>query len=97
EAMKLDGSDFGKFEKGKYKKPTIKDLLGEAPVKKAPQNEFELIEAGLNMRKKMADICKSVAARLGKSVDAEGLAILERQIETLSALFQEYKEMDVPL
>ena len=89
EALKLDEANFPKFEKGKYKNPTIKDLLGEDPVKKVPQNEFELIQAGLTMRKKMADLCKSIAGRLGKSVDAEGLRTLERQIEQLSTLFQE--------
>lgn len=86
-----------KFEKGKYKKPSLEDLFGETMKKKEPKSEIERIEAGLTLRKKMADLCKAMSNRLGKSLDQEALDAMEKQIRQLGEMFEEYKELDVPL
>lgn len=87
-----------KFEKGKFKPKGIEDLFGEKIEKKAaPKSEIERIEAGLQLRKKMADLCRSMATRLGKSLDAEGMHLMETQIKQLGEMFEDYKELDIPL
>lgn len=89
-------SDFIQFKKGEFKTKSLEDLLGKEPAK-AAKNEYERIEEGLNLRRKMADVCKAIARRLEKHAEARDIRALEAQIRQLNAMFEQLKDMDIPL
>jgi hypothetical protein len=89
-------SDFFTFKKGEYKTKSLEELLGKAP-EKADKNDYELIEEGLNHRRKMAELCDAMARRLRKHAEARDLAALEGQISKLNDMFARLKELDIPL
>lgn len=88
--------DFLKFKKGQYKTPSLQDLLGKVE-EKVDKNEYELIEEGLSQRRKMAELCKSIARRLEKHAEARDLQALDGQIRQLNTMFEHLKKMDIPL
>lgn len=88
--------DFLKFKKGEFKAKSLEELLGKTPEKET-KNEYELIEEGLNLRRKMADLCKAIARRLEKHAEARDLRALEAQIGELNEMFAQLKHMEIPL
>ncbi|HEY9898387.1 MAG TPA: hypothetical protein V6D00_04330 [Pantanalinema sp.] len=91
-----ESRDFLKFKKGEFKAKSLEELLGKPPEKQT-KNEYELIEEGLNLRRKMAELCKAIARRLEKHAEARDLRALEAQIEELNEMFSQLKEMEIPL
>lgn len=91
-----ESNDFLKFKKGEFKAKSLEDLLGKTPEKET-KNEYELIEEGLNLRRKMADLCKAMARRLEKHAEARDLRALEAQIDELNEMFARLKTMEIPL
>lgn len=91
-----DSNDFLKFKKGEFRAKTMEELLGKAP-ERATMNEYERIEAGLNLRRKMAELCRSIARRLEKHAEARDLRALEAQLDELNGMFAELKDMEIPL
>lgn len=93
----MDKSDeFLKFKKGEFKAKSLEELLGATPEKET-KNEYELIEEGLNLRRKMAELCKAMARRLEKHADARDLRALEAQLDELNEMFSRLKQMEIPL
>lgn len=91
-----DSRDFLKFKKGEFKAKSLEELLGKTPEKET-KNEYELIEEGLNLRRKMAESCRSLARRLEKHAEARDLRALEAQIDELNEMFARLKRMEIPL
>ena len=94
--MKEHPDDFLTFKKGQYKTPSLEELLGKVD-EKASKNEYELIEEGLNQRRKMAELCKAIAKRLEKHAEARDIQALDSQIQQLNTMFEKLKQMDIPL
>ena len=88
--------DFLKFKKGEFRAKSLEELLGKTPEKES-KNEYELIEEGLNLRRKMAELCKSMARRLEKHAEARDLRALQTQIDDLNEMFAQLKRMEIPL
>lgn len=94
--MSESPQDFMTFKKGEFRTKSLEELLGDKPVKQS-KSEFELIEEGLNLRRRMAELCRSIARRLEKHSEARDLAALDAQIRQLNQHLAELKEMDIPL
>lgn len=89
-------NDLLKFKKGEFRAKSLEELLGKTPEKET-KNEYELIEEGLNLRRKMAERCKAMARRLEKHAEARDLHALQAQLDDLNEMFAQLKRMEIPL
>lgn len=87
-------NDFLDFKKGAFKPKSLEDLLGKTEVKEH-KNEYERIEECLNHRRKMAELCDSLARRLRKHAEARDLPAIEGQVRHLNEMLETLRRMDV--